>query len=1110
MLQKLLFTKGMNSDDSPEVIPEGMGPYRLNVRIMSSNDGNDESAEPVKGNTLISYTLPSGANFVIGSQDYKIGKKVFYFVYNSSGNHSILQFDYSATTITLVFQDSILNFSATHLITGISVIKRDDNNHLLYWTDRYNEPRKINIEKGIYYSAGNYTLGYTFPFDPYNLYRIKKPPTIPTYVWANDPTQKINYNFKKLFKFRVQFVYDDFEESALSMESQYEFPVTTGAVGSGEDIATQDNQIIVTVPTGSEIVTKIRILGKELLATTYSVVAELDKSLLSIASNSTYNFTFLNDGIYSPVDPKRQAQLYDFVPLLSQSETTIKGTKILDGLITEGYNNVSIDMNLPVTYEIWQTNPNSFYPATSYHKSGGVYKKGIIYYDEQGNRSGLTNIVRAPSTSTLNGVAGSIVYFPFLTESAYGAPHLTPNTDMEYVPILNVEIYNEPPSWATRYCIATSKNEAMDRYIQFAVESVRYVDINGVQVPSYAHSSAIFVEVIIKNIYDRYAIENPNSRLVYDYIKGDRVRFIANPSGVPAAYTEIDSFFSFNDQETVSFDASSGILKVKMTPTTPTNIVMGCLFEVYQPAENVILDNEIMYESGNVYDIVTDSNGNRVHAGTSNQSFVPTTGVINATPYYQCVVAGGHGLVVGDKVKLVGSGYSIYGAVVVSGVTSITIDTTGYTLFGTFIGTAATIIKAATFVYQGGDCFRRQQDMPWVFGGAVFRLYQLVEAQSAANLWVSNAYDFGRPNRIDDTFKQITRESTMYWSENFVPETGINGLSTVYDTNFGTAPDYFGGIYKLWSTDQWLRVFQESRVGRLPVNMILYNGVTGEQNVGTSADVLADQMDYYGWAGGIGTHPESFSFYGEVAYFMDVNNGTPCRLSNNGITPIGDTGKMHNYFTAKCAAILTRTPKVNICGVYDVRFGEYIISFSHVAKDSPAETLAWNEKNNQWSSYYSYLPDFMCSYGVNIISFSAGSLYTHNTNSVYNNFYGVQYTSIIHTYCNTNPSNIKVFEAISLESDSVWETTLETPSGQTTTMTSGNYRQKEGFWYTEVLRDDNTPNTSATPAILPNARWLGNPMRGQYALVKLDYKDTDFTTIFACNVRVIPSQRSNQ
>jgi len=185
MQQKKIFTAGMDSDTSSEMMEMGRDRYRLNVRVLSSDNSTIGAIETVNGNSLVAFSLPDGNNTEIGSVEYFLGQKLYYFIYNSLGNHSILEFDSVANTIAKVFESDILNFSLDYLITGINVVELDSNNHLLYWTDNYNEPRKINIEKGKYFMQGDYVNGYKTPFNPKILYRIKEPLLYPpTYTWS--------------------------------------------------------------------------------------------------------------------------------------------------------------------------------------------------------------------------------------------------------------------------------------------------------------------------------------------------------------------------------------------------------------------------------------------------------------------------------------------------------------------------------------------------------------------------------------------------------------------------------------------------------------------------------------------------------------------------------------------------------------------------------------------------------------------------------------------------------------------------------------------------------------------------------------------------------------
>jgi len=207
MLQKINFSKGTDSDTSAEMFQPGFGRTRLNARVMSSDTADNQSAEAVLGNVLVPFTLPTGNNTIIGSYESQLQKKIYYFLYNDTSNHSILEFDQVTNTIAYVLTLAALNFDINHLITGINVVRKTDTEFLLYWTDNFNAPRKINIYRAKQYMLGDFVNGYASPFDPELLYRVKQPPLFPpSYTWTgNNINQQIidtslaNFSFNSTF-----------------------------------------------------------------------------------------------------------------------------------------------------------------------------------------------------------------------------------------------------------------------------------------------------------------------------------------------------------------------------------------------------------------------------------------------------------------------------------------------------------------------------------------------------------------------------------------------------------------------------------------------------------------------------------------------------------------------------------------------------------------------------------------------------------------------------------------------------------------------------------------------------------------------------------------------
>jgi len=1025
----------------------------------------------------------------------------------------------------------------------------------------------------------------------------------------------------------------------------------TGALISGSYVS--PNIINITVDTGTEIVTKIRIAAKESTQTDFSLVVELDKSDLQISSNSTYVYSFNNAGNYLPLEVNESIKLYDNVPLLSQAHDIIAQNRIVDGNIVEGYDAVNVD--LKIDYSLWTsnytytgltlthatlvgsfifneivvssatggrgvlvnftnngvnddmivlsidslgfgagtltgetsgatetitatsilTNP-PFLPINSL-KRGGEYTYGIIYYDH-GNRSGLTNInvgnfdeiqnngnygtklfipfYTTPIPNTLlityNTLVGVFIIGEVVTEGANAGTatiladtgtvltvevltgniqdfslvgnSLTGNTSGATalissavysvyeggVPSVSWSIYNDPPSWATHYQIARTKNGATGKYIQFIAEFLDYLDKDGNSVV-YPGATITQMKIEISNIIQEFKTANPGFILVYDFVKGDRIRFIDDGTSAILNYPfdyEIGSFDTATQTLYVLFPTGTGSFP-GLPPAIFPHVVTGALFEIYTPKSSEVITNVITYEIACGNDVVYDSiNGKYVHNGdVQNQVTITFTSSTYGTPptFNALGLPTGHGLVANDNVKILTSSYSVYGIVASTGANSAVI-TTNTTLVGVYNGSlVGTISKAAMGIFIGGDTFYRPRSMP--YGAGTVWLTRFIEDANYSDLFSSKGYDYERPNRVDSEFRQRNRKSTLIYSEQFIPETNINGLSSVFDTSFQTYEDKYGGIYRLYAEDYNLNVFQELKIGALLVNQAQINSTSGGSVVGQTTSVLPEFIRYYAGEYGIGKHSESFTVYGKAKYGIDVSRGIFWRLSIDGLTAISDTGFMHNYFTDKCQSVLGCSNKVNIYVGYDVKFMECIVAFDGYLEGStlvPSETLAWNEKENQWSTFYSYNPETICSNGINIVSFKSGKLYLHNTNAIEANFYGTQYYGEVWCIMNANPSNVKVFEAISEETNDAWECySITTPNGQETNLLTSDFQEKENLQYAPLWFDVNTPNVT-------NPLLNGDPMRDTTFLCKFRRTNTDYNKIFAVNFNYIISQLHNK
>jgi hypothetical protein len=151
-----IFVGGLDFDSDNTLVEQTDYRYALNIR---NGVGAIEGAVVNVGSNIeVTTSLPAGINTCIGVYEDKRNAKLVYFIQNSIGQHSILQYDPNNISpanpngvIELIAQGGVFNFNANWLITHSQLI----NGELLYWTDAAsnkndiigNPPRKINIAK---------------------------------------------------------------------------------------------------------------------------------------------------------------------------------------------------------------------------------------------------------------------------------------------------------------------------------------------------------------------------------------------------------------------------------------------------------------------------------------------------------------------------------------------------------------------------------------------------------------------------------------------------------------------------------------------------------------------------------------------------------------------------------------------------------------------------------------------------------------------------------------------------------------------------------------------------------------------------------------------------
>jgi len=148
-------------------------------------------------------------------------------------------------------------------------------------------------------------------------------------------------------------------------------------------------------------------------------------------------------------------------------------------------------------------------------------------------------------------------------------------------------------------------------------------------------------------------------------------------------------------------------------------------------------------------------------------------------------------------------------------------------------------------------------------------------------------------------------------------------------------------------------------------------------------------------------------------------------------------------------------------------------------------TITFDEVYNVWTSFHSYEPEWMERLGANFYTFKGGELYIHDENETRTNFYGVSYGCDVTYSANKNPSEIKLFKTVNLESNSNgWfaEITSELESGRIGTNSNLLFEEKEGMRYGYIRRYETDRLNFNKLSVVGLGNLQSKPATNQFAL----------------------------
>jgi hypothetical protein len=333
--------------------------------------------------------------------------------------------------------------------------------------------------------------------------------------------------------------------------------------------------------------------------------------------------------------------------------------------------------------------------------------------------------------------------------------------------------------------------------------------------------------------------------------------------------------------------------------------------------------------------------------------------------------------------------------------------------------------------------------------------YPIADIATPKKLPWFNCYSYGNgveSNRIRDDYNAVTidkgpivsapldipyqeevRLGGLIFSGIFNSVSGVNNLNQFIQADSITKNlnPYYGSIQALKARDTDMIVLCEDKILNILANKDALYNADGQPQLLASDRVLGQAVPYVGEYG-ISKNPESLASFGFRMYFTDKARGTVLRLSRDGLEPIGEKG-MSAFFIDNLLASST------LAGCFDSNKGAYNLTLDNLTpkwqkllasgkfdRTNPdceeftpeglttQTTISFKENADGWTSRMSFIPESGCSLNSKFYTFKNGGLWAHDhdTNPLYNNFYGIQYDSSVNVLINDSPEIVKGFKTL--------------------------------------------------------------------------------------------------
>jgi len=462
----------VNPDVDDRVIKPNEARFAENLRFgASTEDTNLSGGTLILGNTQLDFVPPAGVNKVVGTLSDLENRVVYFAMYNDNGTedgkqHGIYRINSGTDdSVDTIAQGNWLNFQSDDTYNVSMATIRG----LLYWTDNVNEPRVINIEKGIRTQTGATEDIYPFPIEDWHYTQIKRPPGQALLVnpqLENDlPGVSLTKQNRALtqtgFQYSYYYVYDNNEESRLapySIDTFSNYNVTLTIPEAEFNAYASNAQIIkafvIVIRNGNDGVWRELRYIKNDGATRTFLFRDILSTSLSLVSSDI-------------VDAR-----YDSVPLVSKTNEIAQNRLNHANYVVDYPRIDGIEFKASITRITSLEDENIYNDRTDRSfVPWGRYNIGVEFVDKYGRTQPVSNVSEAIAgvwlsdytTSDGSGYGNSI---PLENVNSYIGVTPTITDQKYYRRVAEYSIKGDIPDWVDRVNIVRSKAKNIIQFNQ--------------------------------------------------------------------------------------------------------------------------------------------------------------------------------------------------------------------------------------------------------------------------------------------------------------------------------------------------------------------------------------------------------------------------------------------------------------------------------------------------------------------------------------------------------------------------------------------------------------------------------------------------------------------